>query len=73
MHAHDTEDLRGIQHRLAVQPTEAAALLSVSRTTMFELIRSGRVHSLKVGKRRLIPVAELERFLIAGSEGGDAA
>lgn len=49
--------------RLAVNPVEAAERAGITRTAVFELIRTGRLASLKIGRRRLILVAELERFL----------
>lgn len=51
------------QHRLAVQPGEAADLAGVSRTKLFELLREGTLPSLKVGRRRLVLVADLLAFL----------
>lgn len=51
-------------------PEEAAAELRVSRRTVFVLIGSGQLRSVKVGARRLIARAHLDEF-IAG--GGTAA
>ena len=48
---------------LAVSVKEAASLLGVGRSTVFELIREQRLASIKVGKRRLIPTEELEAFI----------
>ena len=48
---------------LAVSVEEAASLLGVGRSTIFELIRAQRLASIKVGKRRLIPTDELEAFI----------
>jgi excisionase family DNA binding protein len=39
--------------------------LGVSRATIYELMASGQLASLKVGSRRLIPEAELQRFIDA--------
>ena len=49
--------------RLAVSVEDAATQLGIGRSTMFELIRNGRLSSIKVGKRRLIPTSELRAFL----------
>ena len=46
---------------------EAASALRLSRTAIYELIRSGRLRSVKCGRRRLIPVAALREYL-AGLE-----
>ena len=48
--------------RLALSPDEAAASLSVSRDHFDEYILP-RLRVVRLGRRRLIPVRELERFL----------
>lgn len=60
------------RYPLAVSPAEAADLAGLARTKMYELLASGAVPSLKVGKRRLILVAELEGFLL-GEQARQAA
>ncbi|SCL20756.1 DNA binding domain-containing protein, excisionase family [Micromonospora rhizosphaerae] len=50
---------------------EAAARLRVSKWMLYNLIRSRRLRSVKIGDRRLIPVAALRAFLAALEE--DAA
>jgi excisionase family DNA binding protein len=42
---------------------EAAEQTGLGRSTLYELMRSGRLGSVKVGSRRLIPAAELQRFV----------
>lgn len=44
---------------IAVSPAEAAALLGVSRTTIYEMMGRADFPSFKVGARCLIPVREL--------------
>jgi len=51
---------------------EAAEALRVSRDTIYELIRSGRLRSIKEGRRRLVPVTALAEY-VAAMSGGDAA
>lgn len=48
---------------LLVSVPEAGRRLGISRSTALELVASGRLGSVKVGARRLVPVAELERFV----------
>jgi len=36
--------------------------LSVSRTTLYGLLSTGRIRSVHLGTRRLIPVSEIDRF-----------
>ena len=42
---------------------EAAAALSLGRTKMFHLISEGRIRSVKVGSRRLVPTVALDEFV----------
>ena len=44
-------------------PTHASLYLDVSLPTVYQLIRSGRLPSRVLGKRRIIPGSELIRFL----------
>ena len=52
---------------LAVSVERAAAMAGVGRTTLYEALAKGALKSLKVGKRRLIPVEALKAWL-AGHE-----
>lgn len=57
--------------KLALPVSEAARSLSISRTTLYALIKQGRLSRVKCGKRTLIPMSSLERFLDnLPSEGG---
>lgn len=38
---------------------EAAEALRLSRSVLYELIRSGRLRTVKIGRRRLVPVDAL--------------
>jgi excisionase family DNA binding protein len=49
--------------RLAYSVEEACEALGVGRALLYELIMSGRLHSIKVGARRLIPASALTEFL----------
>ena len=48
---------------LAVSPRKAAQYLDVGHDAIYTLLNQGRIRSVKLGRRRLIPVVELERFL----------
>lgn len=52
-------------HQINVSVDEAAARLDLSRMTIYRLIRTDQLRTLKVGRRRLVRVAELERFAAA--------
>jgi excisionase family DNA binding protein len=42
---------------------EAARVLSISRTVIYELIRSGRLRSVKEGRTRLIPASAVAQYI----------
>ena len=42
---------------------EAAEALRLSRSLLYELIRSGRLRTVKQGRRRLVPVAALAEYV----------
>ena len=48
---------------LLLKVEDAARLLGVGRTTFFELIGQGRIQTVRVGRRRLVVRAGLERFV----------
>lgn len=48
---------------LAVSPRKAAHYLDVGHDAIYTLLNQGRIRSVKLGRRRLIPIVELERFL----------
>lgn len=48
---------------LAVSPRRAAEYLGVGHDAIYQLLNQGRIRSVKLGRRRLIPLGELERFL----------
>jgi excisionase family DNA binding protein len=49
--------------RLFVKPTEAAAMLSVGRSRIYELIASGIVPSTRIGGTLRIPTEALEHLV----------
>jgi len=42
---------------------EAAQYLRISRALLYQLIRQGRIKTIKIGTRTIVRGAELERFL----------
>jgi excisionase family DNA binding protein len=42
---------------------EAAEALRLSRSVLYELIRSGRLRTVKQGRRRLVPVSALAEYV----------
>lgn len=51
------------EDKLALTVEEAARMLSVSRTTFYELIASKIILTVKIGRRRVVPMEELRKLL----------
>jgi excisionase family DNA binding protein len=49
---------------------EAAALLGIGRSRTYDEIAAGRLRSLRVGRRRLIPSGAIAAFVAQSSAGG---
>lgn len=56
---------------VAYRVEEAAESLRISRDSIYELIRSGELRTIKVGARRLVPVIALSEYIASALE--DAA
>jgi excisionase family DNA binding protein len=52
-----------IAGRLLLRPEEVAKALCVGRTRVFELIRTGELRSVKIGKSRRIPTDAVTEYL----------
>ena len=61
--------------KLLLTPTEAADLLGVSRSTIYDLLNSGDLESVHIGRARRIPSASLHAFVnrLRGLDNGQAA
>ena len=42
---------------------EAMRILSLSRSVIYELIRSGRLHTVKEGRTRLVPASAIDAYI----------
>jgi excisionase family DNA binding protein len=49
--------------RLAVSPSQGAAMAGIGRTKFYEVLNAGEIPSFKIGMRRLVRVAEIEAWL----------
>jgi len=56
---------RGVLDALLLTPEEAAKVLRVSRSTIYDLMRSERLQSVKIGGSRRVPVAAVTLFVEA--------
>jgi excisionase family DNA binding protein len=61
---------RGADGPQALDVKQAAARLGVSPTTMHELVMSGEVASVKVGRRRLIATSTIDGMLSGETQSG---
>jgi excisionase family DNA binding protein len=55
---------------LSVTIARASEIIGLGRTTIFELLKAGRLRSAKIGSRRLVLVSSLRELLERAS--GDA-
>jgi excisionase family DNA binding protein len=58
---------------LAVPIRVAARRLGTGRDATYALVRAGRLRTIKVGGRRLVPVIELAAFVTRELNGGREA
>lgn len=47
---------------LSIHP-EASRVLRIGRTKTFELIKSGELRTVTIGRRRLVPVTAVEEYV----------
>lgn len=48
---------------LALSVADVAQLLKIGRDSAYSLVRSGAIHSVRIGRLLRIPRTEVERFL----------
>ena len=41
----------------------AAKVLGIGRTSLFKLIREGKLHPVKIGRRTLLPMTDLKSYI----------
>jgi excisionase family DNA binding protein len=49
--------------RVLLRPEEVATALGVGRTAVFDLIRTGELRSVKIGKSRRIPIDAVRDYV----------
>lgn len=57
--------------KLAFSIEEAAVLVGLGRNTTYELCRAGRIQTIRVGRRWIVPRASLENFLSIETGSGE--
>ncbi|WP_131740828.1 helix-turn-helix domain-containing protein [Actinomadura roseirufa] len=63
----------GAVQPLLWKPEEAAVLLGIGRTKVYDLMRSGALRSVRFGGNRRIPATALTEFVAQLEEKADAA
>ncbi|BBY54209.1 helix-turn-helix domain-containing protein [Mycobacterium koreense] len=61
----ETKAAEPTTRRLLTVP-EAADALRVGRTMVYAMLRDGRLSGVKIGRRRLVPAAEIDRLIASG-------
>lgn len=54
----------GAAERVAVRVPEAAEMLSIGRSTLYQLIGSGDIATIKAGRTTLVPVDSIKKFVM---------
>ena len=57
---------------LANQIPDVCRRLGIGRTLLYKIIKSGQIHTIKIGNRTLVPESELRRFVSAQLEKATA-
>jgi excisionase family DNA binding protein len=52
-----------VADKLLMTVDEAASMLGIARSHLYQLLQNAQVASVKIGRSRRIPVAALERFV----------
>jgi excisionase family DNA binding protein len=52
----------------AISVEDGARAIGIGRTALYELINSGQIATLRIGRRRLIPIVEIDKFLECRTE-----
>ncbi|HEX2526960.1 MAG TPA: helix-turn-helix domain-containing protein [Geminicoccus sp.] len=57
----DLEDLR--HEPISVRVPDAARITGISRSVLYELIKTNELETVKIGRARLVPVASLRKLI----------
>lgn len=59
----EVERASGKPDRLLLSIVEACEVLGLSRTQVYSLVSAGRLRTLKVGRRRLVPSSAIDDYI----------
>lgn len=54
-----------MENQLLLSPADAALVMSISRSLLYELLESGDISSIKVRRARRIPVESVKEYIAA--------
>ena len=58
-----------LSQRLLLRPEEVAAILGLGRSTIYELLRTGELSAVHIGRATRIPARDLDRWIEQHSSG----
>ena len=53
---------------ILLTPTEAARVLGIGRSKLYELMREGSIRSIRIGTCRRVPTTALDEFVLAAAD-----
>jgi len=59
--------------RMLLKPIEAAELLGIGRTRMYEMLACGEIPSIRIGRSVRVPVGALQRWVDERQTSPEAA
>ncbi len=57
-----------VPERRALSILETASTCGLSRATLYRLLKDGKLTTIKIGARRLVPVASVDALLNGGAK-----
>lgn len=60
--------MKNLLTRMSYSVDEAATIIGIGRTTLYRIIKSGQLPTIKIGTRTLIRRSDLEGLLNSGSK-----
>jgi excisionase family DNA binding protein len=63
MKHHKTDIGSALPRKLLFRSREASEAMGIGKTTLYELLRAGKLKGVRIGRGLRIPVAEVERFI----------
>jgi excisionase family DNA binding protein len=59
----EQREIEQMDAKLLLKPEEAAARLSISRASCYQLLARGELRSVTIGRSRRVPVAAIEDYI----------